>query len=231
VPALKNRIGETFGKLTVIERAENINGRVAWLCECECGKPAVIRSGDLTRKDRPLTCGKCNDEYHATLYEFKNGYVVGHVRSGRKFLIDEEDLLKVKDYSMTVTEKGYVHFSRDGESIGLHRYLMNPDEDEIVDHKNRKTWDNRKKNLRVCNYRENTKNRSPGRNNISGIIGVFFHKRNKRWAVQICVDYQQIYLGSYKTKKEAIKVRLQAEKEYFKEFAPQSHLFEEYNIT
>ena len=31
-----NLIGEKYGKLTVLSKAENIGKRTAWLCECEC---------------------------------------------------------------------------------------------------------------------------------------------------------------------------------------------------
>jgi len=37
-------------------------------------------------------------------------------------------------------------------------------------------------------------------------------------------------LGSYKNIENAIIARLKAEKNYFKEFAPQRHLFKEYKI-
>jgi len=33
---LKDLTGKTFGKLLVIERAENNNKQTMWLCECQC---------------------------------------------------------------------------------------------------------------------------------------------------------------------------------------------------
>lgn len=228
---MKNRIGETFGKLTVIERAENINGRVAWLCECECGKKKVIRTGDLLKERKDPTCGECNNEYHNMLYEFKDGYVIAHVKSGRCFYIDEEDLFKIKDFSFTMDKKGYVQFSNKGKTIPLHRYLMNPNDSEVVDHINRKPYDNRKRNLRVCTQMDNIKNSTISKNNKSGIIGVYFRKRERKWTAEITVNGKKKYLKSFKEFEDAVRTRLAAEKEYFKEFAPQSHLFKKYNIT
>lgn len=45
--------GQRFGKLTVIAPAENVDGRTAWLCRCQCGREQVVktcrlRSGDVT---------------------------------------------------------------------------------------------------------------------------------------------------------------------------------------
>ena len=37
-------------------------------------------------------------------------------------------------------------------------------------------------------------------------------------------------LGRFSDKEDAIKARLQAEAKYFKEFAPQRHLFKQYGI-
>ena len=47
--------GQRFGKLTVIERVDDIerewNGkrisRVAWLCKCDCGNMCKVTSADL----------------------------------------------------------------------------------------------------------------------------------------------------------------------------------------
>lgn len=49
---MKNEIGNVYGKLTVIARAERPDGRPAgayWLCQCECGNEKVIRGADLRR--------------------------------------------------------------------------------------------------------------------------------------------------------------------------------------
>ena len=49
----KDRIGERFGRLTVIERAEsyiNPNGtpRTAWKCKCDCGNEVVVLAQSLS---------------------------------------------------------------------------------------------------------------------------------------------------------------------------------------
>lgn len=53
----KNLIGQKFEKLTVIERAENsIDGRVQWLCECECGNKKIVRAVHL-KNGGTKSCG------------------------------------------------------------------------------------------------------------------------------------------------------------------------------
>ena len=100
------------------------------------------------------------------------------------------------------------------------------------DHKDRNPFNNRKENLRESTYQENARNSSLAKNNKSGIIGVYWHKREMAWASTIVVDYHKIHLGAFYNKEAAIIARLKAELEYFgREFAPQRHLFEKYDIT
>ena len=58
----KNLIGKKFGKLTVLERAENAtDGHAQWKCQCDCGNIVIVNSSSLQRKGSKATksCG-CN---------------------------------------------------------------------------------------------------------------------------------------------------------------------------
>lgn len=51
--------GQTWGQLTVLERAENDkHGKAQWLCQCECGNKKII-AGAALRKGLTISCG-CN---------------------------------------------------------------------------------------------------------------------------------------------------------------------------
>ena len=61
MPKKINLTNQIFGRLTVLEQAENIitpNGRshVAWKCKCDCGNITVVR-GDCLRKGSTVSCG------------------------------------------------------------------------------------------------------------------------------------------------------------------------------
>jgi hypothetical protein len=63
--ALKNEIGNTYGYLTVIERAENTKeGRARWLCRCKCGNTTVVLGKHL-RSGNTKSCG-CYQRERAT---------------------------------------------------------------------------------------------------------------------------------------------------------------------
>jgi len=52
-----NLVGNRFGRLTVISRAENKNNyTVCWSCKCDCGNATTVRSHDLVG-GKTLSCG------------------------------------------------------------------------------------------------------------------------------------------------------------------------------
>ena len=55
--AIKNEVGNKYGLLTVINRAENNkNGRAKWLCQCECGNEIEVLGVSL-RNGATQSCG------------------------------------------------------------------------------------------------------------------------------------------------------------------------------
>lgn len=82
-------------------------------------------------------------------------------RAGDRFaLVDAEDLQRV----LAVSEKWYMgsgyamaRVRGENRSIAMHRLIMNPPQDMVVDHINEDRLDNRKCNLRVCSVSQNNR--------------------------------------------------------------------------
>lgn len=54
---IKNEIGNTYGKLTVLERAPDLrHGEARWKCQCQCGNIALV-SGVHLRNGTVQSCG------------------------------------------------------------------------------------------------------------------------------------------------------------------------------
>lgn len=54
--ALVDLTNKRFGRLFVVERADNVNNSTAWVCRCDCGKTKVIQ-GTLLKKGLARSCG------------------------------------------------------------------------------------------------------------------------------------------------------------------------------
>lgn len=56
MPKFEDLTGQKFGRLTVIKRAPNKNGRTAWYCQCECGNEKIVISKSL-KDGNTKSCG------------------------------------------------------------------------------------------------------------------------------------------------------------------------------
>lgn len=83
-----------------------------------------------------------------------------------------------------------------------------------IDHINRVKTDNRWSNLREVSKSCNMRNRSLLKNNKSGITGVRWRCKHKKWIAQAKIGHKHIHLGNFSTKLEAAKARWDAEVEY-----------------
>ena len=67
--------GQRFGALIVLSPAENIGGRTAWVCRCDCGQESIVRRDDL-RSGHTHSCG-CQRSATVKLTRSKLNYVDG----------------------------------------------------------------------------------------------------------------------------------------------------------
>lgn len=73
----------------------------------------------------------------------------------------------------------------------------------VIDHINNNRKDNRIINLREATLNGNATNSKTRKDNTSGMKGVSFHKRIKKWQAQISCKRKYISLGYYDTPEEA----------------------------
>lgn len=235
--------GVPDSRLIVIRQVEDYirpDGKheAQWLCECSCDEhnKVVVRGWCITN-GHTLSCGcwnkkrtfEANKKYNK--YDLSGEYGIGWTsNTNREFYFDSEDYDKIQDYcwcEATTCGMSRLVTSSNGKNIFMYQLLGF----KGYDHINRNALDNRKENFRFCTTQQNTTNRSLTSRNTSGFVGVGYDKRTNKWYAQIGVNYQQIRLGSFANKDDAIRARLKAEVQYHGEFASQKHLYEQYGIN
>lgn len=83
-----------------------------------------------------------------------------------------------------------------------------------IDHINGVRTDNRVENLRVVTNQENQRNKAIPKSNTSGVMGVSWCKRDKKWRAEIRIDGRSKHLGYFNTLEEAAEVRKAASEKY-----------------
>ena len=242
--------GVAESRLTVIKQVDdyvlpNGKGRYSrWLCECSCeNHPNLYALGNNLKSGNTLSCGCLNKEkmgevggqnHKTNIYDLSGEYGVGYCsNTGNEFYFDLEDYDKIKDFYWREQASGNSYAQlvackpNENKNIKMHILLGFKNHDHI----NRNPLDNRKENLRPCTYSQHTMNRKKLSNNTSGFIGVEWRKDNNKWRANININKKKKSLGCFVNKKDAIVARLTAEAKYYGEFAPQRHLFSEYNIN
>jgi hypothetical protein len=103
----------------------------------------------------------------------------------------------------------------------LHRIIMNAPDGLLVDHRNRKSLDNRIANLRMATHSENSCNRTKMGNSTSQYKGVYCEKRRGReqWRANIRFKGKRIFLGYFDNQIDAAKAYDEAAKKYHGAFA------------
>lgn len=87
-----------------------------------------------------------------------------------------------------------------------------------IDHINCIRDDNRIENLRLATCSQNKMNIKTRKDNSSGVKGVSWFSRDKRWVAQIWIDGKKNVLGHFKEKDDAAKAYAEASKRIHKEF-------------
>ncbi len=107
----------------------------------------------------------------------------------------------------------------------LHRLIMEKilsrklAKNELVDHWDNNSLNNRRDNLRLTSKIGNAQNSKLRSDSSTGLKGVTKLKTCERWMAQITVNKKHVYLGLFTTPEAAHEAYCTAAKEHFKEFA------------
>jgi hypothetical protein len=117
-----------------------------------------------------------------------------------EFLIDSEDIDKIKNYTWWIGKNGYVYtkiyFENKSKIIYLSRLIMDANGNEEIDHIDRNKLNNKKGNLRIADRVTNNANKSKvGLNYSSTYKGVL--KVKGGWKARIGINNKEINIGTF----------------------------------
>jgi hypothetical protein len=149
------------------------------------------------------------------IFEFKNDCVIGYTTKGEKFTFSLEDYDEVSKRTWCISKQGYVVANINKKVVKMNRLLLNYP--ICVDHINGDKTDNRRENLRICTFEQNSHNQRKPKN-IVGFQGIDM-TANGKYRARISVKGKEVRLGNYSKLDDAINARLEAEKKYYGEYA------------
>lgn len=241
-----DRSGQKIEHWNIIEPTnQRKNGKRMWkcLCDCQLDKPESERdycvmdiSNILGGTSKSCGCYKVeqllNNKHSKCFNQYelhRDGYIVGTIKNGYQFYIDQDDLELVKPYSWHQHKDGYLRTctgyyqdetgKRHNKYILMHKLIASThgfNESLEVDHVNGIPYDNRKENLRSVTHMQNMQNVKMYSTNKSGYKGVYCE--NQKWKANIRVNKKQIFLGTFDTFEAAVQARKNAETQYYGDY-------------
>ena len=124
-----------------------------------------------------------------------------NLTQGKYVIVDDEDFEWLNQFKWSYLNVGYAvrtRYDKYGKKkmIYMHREILKVPKGFLTDHINFDPLDNRRSNLRIATRGENITHSLPRQSNISGLKGVSFHSKTKKWFARIMVD-RKIYSTKY----------------------------------
>lgn len=180
----------------------------------------VARCSPLTttRKDRAMAANRLPDqEYLSKILDY-------NPETGGLFWLYREDARKEwntqfagKPAFTAINDQGYHCGSVDRKNYRAHRIiwkLCKGTEPNLIDHINGVRSDNRISNLRSVSHAQNQRNQKIRTTNRSGVTGVGWVEKSRKWRAQIMVEGKAIHLGMFTDVSDAINCRKLADKKF-----------------
>jgi len=151
----------------------------------------------------------CSDFYPSST--FKAGCKAARLiplTKGKFAIVDSDDyyqLVKFNWQAMPGNRTFYANKKITGTTVKMHRLIMDPPDNLVVDHIDHNGLNNRKSNLRLCTHSQNICNTLPIKGASSRYKGVSWNKKIKKWQAGIKCDKKPYLLGYFENEIDAAR--------------------------
>jgi len=163
-------------------------------------KPVDFVEPDRNRKQREIK-KIIKPTIQKPIVRNKEGIAIIFTSKNEEILVNDDKYYDLIQYSWYLNNYGYPVASINKKSILMHRYLLNPAKDKIIDHINHNRQDSRIENLRISDPCLNSHNKPKQKDGTSKYIGVSTF--GGKIVAKIQKDKKSYYLGSFKTEEDA----------------------------
>lgn len=128
--------------------------------------------------------------------------LIGKKGKGKHAIVDDKDYEKIARYRWYYC-RGY---AVSDFGVRMHRFIMNPPQDLVIDHINHDRLDNRRSNLKICTQLENSQNRTHAKATHGN---VYSNKNATKWYACNRIDGKQVrskYYDTYEEAEEALRL-------------------------
>lgn len=141
-------------------------------------------------------------------------------KTGRFIWVTDRKRSRMKKGSLAgcTNDRGYVQIKINCQIVYGHRLAWfmyyGYESENLIDHKDRNSSNNRIINLREASHSCNMKNRKLAKNNKTGVVGIRKIKKDRGWVAHINNAGRNVYLGYFLKFEDAVLSRFNAEIEY-----------------
>lgn len=142
--------------------------------------------------------------------------LTGKHGEGTVALVDDEDFEQINRFSWYVGN-GYARSGSRENMLHMHRLIMKPSNDKVVDHIDGDRLNNKRSNLRICTQKENLKNRKKQKDSGNTYKGVKYKKG--KYECSIIVENKFIFIGIFEDEIHAVNAYNYYSEIYFGNFS------------
>lgn len=203
------------------------------LVKCEfCGKEFHRCEAHIKRAKHNFCSKECHFKSKLNKFEVIENVVKIYAKNKEKqyeIIVDKDIFIKkIQNLGVVICitketkyKKPYPYYQdkKTRKKIKLHRFITNAQNGEIIDHINRNVLDNRLCNLRKVDNVINTQNVQAQKTSSTGVRGVYWSKKRKKWNGIVQVNGKRKNLGYFtdfeECRRTVEKYRYNAMNEYY----------------